>query len=152
MVCASIKFHDEDKVRTVYCRWYRQEKKMLEKIQKWWDKLDVVVTVNGKMFDLPFVNARMMHHGLLPLHPEKMHVDLRWQGKKLRFRGASLDGMAKDLRLINQKYDLPAWRWVLAAEGDMDSIKEIIKHCERDVRMTEELFNRLKPVLVRITK
>lgn len=151
LVCMCAKFLDEKKIRTVYTRWYRNEKRMLEEMAKWWEEMDVVITVNGKLFDMPFVNARRMHHGMLPLVP-KMHVDLRWVATKLRFRGASLDGMAKDLRLKNQKHECAAWQWVLAAEGDMPCIKDIIKHCEQDVRMTEELFNRLRPLIIRITK
>jgi len=151
LVCISAKMLDENKVRTIYTRWYRNEKKMLQEFEEWWEEADVVIGVNSKLFDLPFVNARRLHHGLLPLVP-KMHVDLRWIAKKLRFRGASLDGMAKDLRLKNQKYECAAWQWVLAAEGDMPCIKDIIKHCEQDVRMTEELFKRLEPLIIRITK
>lgn len=151
IVCISSKFTHEKKIHTVFTRFYRGEKKMLEEFEKRWEQSDVIITVNGKLFDQPFINARRMHHGMLPLVP-KMHIDLRWVATKLRFRGASLDGMAKDLRLKNQKYECSAWQWVLAAEGDLPCIKDIIKHCEQDIRMTEELYHRLEPLIIRITK
>ncbi len=151
LVCICSKFIGEKDIHTLYTRWYRNEKKMLEDFGKRWDEADVVIGVNSKLFDQPFLNARRMHHGMLPLVP-KMHVDLRWTATKLRFRGASLDGMAKDLRLKNQKHECAAWQWVLAAEGDMACIKDIVKHCEQDIRMTEELFKRLEPLIIRITK
>lgn len=152
LVCACFKFDDEAKPRSLRCPRVRNEPAMLKKLCALYDKADVIITQNGKMFDLPFVNARLMHHYMDILDPKKMHIDIRWQSAKLRFRGASLDGMAKDLRCKHQKYEVPGWRWVHAAEGDKEAIDEIVKHCEQDVLITEEVFIRLKPLLVRITR
>jgi uncharacterized protein YprB with RNaseH-like and TPR domain len=152
LICACYKFTDEDSVRTITVPRYRNEAKALERISRLYDKLDVVLTWNGKLFDIPFLNARLMHHKLPPLDARKMHLDIMYQARKLRLRGSRMDGVSKDLRTKVAKYDVPAWRWVLAAEGNREAIGEIVRHCELDVILTEELFDRLKPLIVRITR
>ena len=152
LLCCCFKFTDEDKVRTVRAARYRNEKKALEKITELYNRLDCVLTWNGKRFDIPFLNARLMQHGLPPLDVRKMHMDLMYQAKKLRLRGARMDGVSKDLRTKWKKHDCTAHHWVMAAEGSKPHLDDIVKHCEHDVELTEELFERLKPLIVRITR
>lgn len=151
LVCICVKFFDEDEVRTYSIKSVKQEKKLLEWFEKQYNEASVVVSWNGKLFDFPYINGRRMHHGMVALEPKK-HVDLLYQARKLRGRGAALDRVAKDLRFENQKYEVPAWRWVLAAEGDKESIDEIVTHCEQDVVMTQEAFDLFEPMIVRVTK
>jgi uncharacterized protein YprB with RNaseH-like and TPR domain len=152
MLCACFKFHNEEKVRTTKARWLKDEPKMLTQISKWWDEADVICTWNGKMFDVRYTNARLLTHYLPPLDAKKMHEDVMYEAKKLRLRGARLDGVAKDLKFKHQKIDRPASDWVLAAEGNRPAQTRIVEHCEQDVRMTQEAFERLMPVVVRITR
>jgi len=151
LICVCFKFFDEDEVRSRSIRWVRQEPALLDWVVQQYSQVGVLVTHNGRAFDFAYINARLMQHGMPPLEPIK-HVDLLYQAKKLRTRGSSLDATAKDLKFKYQKYEVPAWRWVLAAEGDKESIAEIVKHCEQDVRMTQEEFERLEPLIVRITR
>lgn len=152
LVCACFKFNDEDKPRTVSVRKYRNEPNALTLIKSWYNEADVIYGWNSKLFDVPFVNARLMHHGHMPLTPSKMHKDLMYEAKKMRLRGARLENVSKDLRTEVHKYDVPAWRWTLAAEGDVASIAEIVKHCEMDVLLTEEMFSRLRPLIINLTR
>jgi uncharacterized protein YprB with RNaseH-like and TPR domain len=152
LVCVCFKFTDEVDVRTVRVRFYREEAEALKVIKKFYDEADIICTWNGKIFDIPYLNARLLHHGLAPLDPSKMHKDLMYEAKKLRFRGARLDNISKDLRTETAKYDVPAWRWVLAAEGNVNSINEIVTHCEHDVILTQEMFEYLKPMIIRFTR
>ena len=152
LLCACFKFTDEEKVHTIVARRYRNEAAALRKIAALYDKLDVVLTWNGKLFDVPYLNARLMHHGMLPLPANKMHKDVMYEARKLRLRGSRLENVSKDFRTKTHKYDVPAWRWVLAAEGDASAHHEIATHCANDVLLTEEMFNRLKPLIVRITR
>jgi len=151
LVCVCFKFTDEEKPRTIKVRYYRNEAKALETITKFYNEADIVCTWNGKLFDIPFLNGRLMHHGMAPLDP-KMHMDLMYQARKLRLRGSRLDNVSKDFHTNTRKYDVPAWRWTLAAEGDIKSIDEIVTHCELDVLLTEEMMQYLKPLIVRFTR
>jgi len=152
ILCVCMKFFDEDKVRTYIALRCKNEKPMLREVVRAYNECDVVVTWNGKLFDIRYINARLMQHNLPPLDHGKMHKDLMWEAKKLRLRGARLDGVSKDLRTKVAKYDVPAWRWILAAEGDKASSREIVTHCELDVLLTEEMMERLKPLIIRITR
>ena len=157
ILCACFKFTDEDQVRTVKAPRYKDEPRALAKIVEIYNKADIFVTWNGKMFDVPFVNARLMirrnDDDRLPsiLDPKKFHIDLMWMCKKLRTRGSRMDGAAKDLRTRHQKYDVPGEDWIRAADGDRDALDRIVRHCEFDVEITEDLLDRFRPYLRRIT-
>lgn len=155
LLCCSFKFSNEDKVRTVRCRLLKEEKKALMKVREILMEPDIWLTWNGKMFDVRFMNARLLHHDLPPL-PEKWHIDLMWQHKKLRTRGHRLEGAGKDLKLHTLKHDVSAAGWISAAEDTgpvgKQMFDEIVRHCEHDVVMTEQAFVKLKPLIVRITK
>ena len=102
---------------------------------------------NSKLFDVPMINARRMFYGMEPLNPSKKHVDLMYQQRKLRFRGSRLDGASKDIRTKSVKFDVPSYRWVEAAEGQKEAQDLILKHCQFDVLLTEEMFIRLKSLI-----
>lgn len=162
LLCACIKFADEDEPRTVLARRYKDEPKALETIIGWWNEADIIVHWNGKLFDVPFINARLMirrkelsTRALRKspiLHPDKKQIDGRWINSKLRTRGNRLDGAAKDLGLANQKYDVRGEAWIKAADGHKESLDLIVKHCQKDVMITEEIMVILKPYIVRVNR
>lgn len=158
LLCACFKFTDESSPRTIVARRYKDEPRALEKIAKLYREADIIVTWNGKKFDIPFLNARIMVRRdelkLDPpiLDPMMKHIDLMYMSAKLRTRGNRLDGAAKDLKARNQKYHCVAEDWVRAADGHKPSLDGIIKHCEVDVLITEDMLNILKPHIIRITK
>ncbi len=151
-LCVCFKFSDEAKPRTVTARWLRDEPKLLETVGQWWDEADIVAGWNSKLFDQRFLNARRMFYGMLPLDPTKMHKDLMFEFRKLRFRGSRLEGASKDLRTKAAKFDVPAYRWLEAAEGQQEALNLIVKHCQLDVLLTEEMFTRLKPLITNFTR
>lgn len=151
-MCACFKFGDEKTVRTVSIKSVKEEKAALEKLRAWYTEADVIVTWYGKMFDVPFINSRLLHHRLEPL-PPKMHKDLKFESSsKFRFRGNRLENVSKDLKSKYRKYDVEAAQWILAAEGDPGAIAKIVKHCQVDVKMTEEMLGLMKPLILNITR
>jgi len=162
ILCVCFKFLDEDKVRTVTAPRYKDEPKLLKTVMKWWDDCDVAIDWNGKLFDVPFVNARLLLRRndmkkILPkatvplLDPKKKHIDGRWINAKLRTRGNRLDGAAKDFDVKHQKYDVRGEEWIKAADGDKAALAKIVKHCELDVKITEDVIKILKPLIIRVT-
>lgn len=152
LLCCCFKFTDEDKVRTARARFCRNEPAALKEITRLFDEADVIVGWNSKLYDVPYINARLMQHNLPPLKHQKMHLDIMYQARKMRLRGSRMDYVSKDLKTKVVKHDVPAWQWVLAAEGNQKAGDEIAYHCHQDVLLTEELFHRLKPFIIRITK
>lgn len=155
-----MKFLDEKKVRTVTAPTYADEPKALATMMDWVDEADVICTWNGKMFDIPFLNARVMirrRDKYLArrkpiLNPMVKHKDLMYECKKLRTRGSRLDGAAKDLGFDRQKFDVNGEHWIKAADGQKASLNLIKKHCELDVLITEDAFDTFRPYILNITR
>jgi uncharacterized protein YprB with RNaseH-like and TPR domain len=89
LLCACFKFDDERRPRTVEVPFCKDEPKALKQIKAWYNEADVVATWNGKRFDVPFINGRLMVHKMDPL-PAKMHKDLLYESQKMRFHSPSL--------------------------------------------------------------
>ena len=108
------------------------------------DKANVIVTWNGKLFDLPFLNARLVKAGERDCNPQ-MHLDMMWYatGNSVRLASRRLDSVAKFFKTPNQKYDVPPEVLQASRHGDAEALKEVIKHCEADVRILEDVYWRL---------
>ena len=152
LLCCCFKFFDEDKVRTIIVRKLANEKKAVQKILDTLKEVDILVTWNGKHYDVPFLNACCLAYRLEPV-PSKLHLDLLPHHRYyFRTLGHSLDASSAHAQLLNRKYHTPMNLWRSAAEGDKESIAEVIKHCEQDVRVTEEMCRIMAPYIRNITR
>lgn len=152
LLCACFKFNDHPEVITVEARRMADERRAIKQIRELWDMADIVATWNGKRFDLPFINALLMYYNLKPLTHQRMHKDLLYEQRKLRFCGARLDNASQDLRVEYSKFHCPSRAWPKAADGDEVAFNQIAYHCKLDVLLTEAMYMRLKPMFLRITK
>jgi len=73
-------------------------KQNLDQFKKDIQKYEVVVTYNGKCFDLPFI------HNTLGIHMDQAHIDLRYLLKSLGY-GGGLKGCEKRLGIDRQELD-----------------------------------------------
>lgn len=62
-------------VRQFFARDYSQEKSLLHHLSLFLEPFDVLVTFNGKSYDIPFLRDRLCFHGL-PFRPVDVHLDL----------------------------------------------------------------------------
>ena len=53
---------------------------------------------------------------------------------------------------MTRKFNVDGDEWVKAAEGQQGAHDLILKHCELDVLLTEEMGERLKSLIVHITR
>lgn len=155
LLCACFQFGDESKPRTIRCHSLAEERRALRELARNFNDVDILLTWNGIMFDIPLINARLLRHRMPPL-PQVFHVDLMWQHKKLRTRGHRLEGAIKDLNIATKKFDVTGERWQQAADTGHPHSKlafeSIVRHCQHDVRATLEVGERLKPLLRNIYK
>lgn len=109
-------------------------------------KYNVIVTWNGKLFDLPFINSRLLKAGESDCNPQ-MHLDMMWYatGNSVRLASRKLDNVAKFFKTANQKYDVPSEVLLASRHGDKDALKEVILHCEADVRILRDVYWKLIP-------
>lgn len=111
----------------------------------------LVVTFNGKRFDVPYLNIRSAIHGLsadfvIPFEPRSRspHFDLReaLEGDDRRRRG-SLDYFCAVFGIASPKVEMDGSLVASAfAEGRID---DIARYCLADCRATADLFRRLAP-------
>jgi hypothetical protein len=107
---------------------------------------DIWVTWNGKLFDVPVLNGRLIFHGLEPL-PPKMHIDLMYKatGSSVRIGRRSLQSVSEYFDVPNRKTPLSVRIWDKAMAGDEAAYSLIAEHCDADVLVTRDVFNVLKP-------
>ena len=129
-----------------------EEKSILQKLGKRLESFDVLVTWNGRSFDLPFLTTRFMKHGLDP-RPilRKPHIDLADIVKsRLRLTFTYLDHVCDFFQVDRKKgprgMDVPHL-YVRAAEGDRKALTAIREHCLDDLQATRQVFLKLKPLL-----
>jgi uncharacterized protein YprB with RNaseH-like and TPR domain len=128
------------------------EKAMLSKLLKRLEPIDVIVTWSGRGFDVPYLTTRLLKHSLDP-RPVlgKLHLDLNEVVRsRLRLTFTYLDhvcdffGIKRDRGPMS--LEVPHL-FVKALEGDETSSRTIRDHCLDDLRVTREVFLKLRPLL-----
>ena len=105
---------------------------------------DVLVSWNGKRFDIPYLNARLFYHNLPPLDRVK-HVDLMYTARyRMHLSNARLETVAMHLSTKARKTRLDPAYWIRAVGGDAKAMQYIVDHCIADVELLEECFEKLK--------
>jgi len=114
-------------------------------------KYHMVLTWNGKMFDRPFLNARLLYHNELPWNPQ-FHVDLMYYAgfSSNRIGSKRLASVQQFLKLSNEKTALDWDIWKSAMRGDKKALNQVVKHCEIDVGALGEAYWRLLPYIANI--
>jgi len=117
---------------------------------------DVIVGWNSILFDQPFLNARLLAAGERPLHVgEKYalpHVDLMYyaRGQGMRIGSSKLDTVAKFFHSAHQKTPLLPEVWAMAIEGDKEAWNDIVEHCEADVLVLQDVWEKLAPLVKKV--
>ena len=129
-----------------------EEKKALATLVSQLDKYEVIVTWNGRSFDLPFLTTRLLSYGLDP-RPlgAKRHVDLNEVVKnRLRLTFTYLDHVCDFFGIVKSKgpmgMDVPQL-YLRAQEGDTKALGAIREHCLDDLQATRNVFLKLRPLV-----
>jgi len=125
------------------------EKQILKPLWELLNEADVLVTQNGKKFDIKKIYARFIQHNFIPPSPFK-HVDTCQLAKRhFGFTSNKLEYLADKL---NKKYKklkhlkFPGHTlWTECLSGNLEAWKEMEKYNKHDVLSLEELYSRLLP-------
>ncbi len=129
-----------------------EEENMLVKLMSRLNSYDVIVTWNGRGFDLPYLTTRLLSHGLDPRPlAGKRHIDLNEIVRsRLRLTFTYLDHVCDFFGIAKKKgpmgMDVPQL-YLKAQEGDGKALKAIREHCLDDIEATRKVYLRLKPLL-----
>ena len=108
---------------------------------------DAVVTYNGKRFDWPYLQTRLMYHNL-PLLEKPRHVDL-YMVVRNNFRNINnkLD-TASHLFLEDRKLSHTGWKlWIDTHRRDPKAMELMAKYCRKDVDLMPKLLKKLRPLI-----
>ena len=117
---------------------------MLEDFAKVMNSADVLVTHNGDNFDIRWVRARCMFHGI-KISPKFNSIDtLKLARAQFRLNSNKLNYIAQFLGLgskIETSYNL--WKEI-CLNHDQDALDKMVKYCENDVVLLEKVYKSLR--------
>jgi DNA polymerase elongation subunit (family B) len=122
--------------------------KMLSKAHELLSEADIVVSYNGKKFDIPTLNKEFLESGFDPPAPYKQ-VDL-YQTAKRQFRFASnkMDHLARCLGLKTKVRHSGHELWVRCMAGDKKAWAKMERYNKRDVMILDKLYHKMLPWIV----
>lgn len=124
------------------------------------ESFDGYITWNGIMFDIPFINDRLMLNGSRPLE-RRFHIDAMYYARqgKSTFTSSRLDWVSKSLDVKSRKTGLDMNTWKMAEAEAIVGFKaghknydQIITHNLADLDVTEQVYEKLKPRISAIQK
>lgn len=114
------------------------------------NKADVIVSFNGKKFDLKVLKTRMIKWGLPPLKPVK-HLDVMQIAKaQMRFPSNSMDNIAKylgysELKVATGGFDL--WKRSMNHRNHIEcdkALESMLHYNKGDISVTRNLFKQFQ--------
>lgn len=118
---------------------------MLKKAHELLDEADIVVTYNGKKFDVPTLNKEFLESAIGPPSPYKQ-VDLYTVARsQFRFASNKMDHLAKQLGIKTKVRHSGFGLWVRCMEGDKKAWEKMKRYNKRDVLILDKLYDRLLP-------
>ena len=126
-----------------------KDKSLLKGIWDLLDKADIVITQNGKKFDIKKLNARFIMNEMPPPSSYEQMDTLVIAKKHFGFTSNKLEYMSKNLNKKYTKQDhkkYPGFElWKACLAGDIKAWKEMEKYNKYDVLALEEVFTKLSP-------
>lgn len=124
-----------------------REKLLAKWTKEQWEYADIVIGQNHIGFDRHFIDGVLFRHKI-PLLEKRILIDTYQTAKGQFAMSASMKNMV-DIMGIGVK-DAPSKDdWRNANHGDSKALARITKRCEEDVRLTAEMWDRLKPIYMR---
>ena len=118
---------------------------MLKEFSKIIDSADEIVTQNGDKFDIKWLRARCIYHGI-PISNKFNSIDtLKMARAGFNFNSNKLEYVGSFLG-VGEKLKTGYYLWKrIVLNDDPDAMKQMIAYCEEDVRLLERVYNKLQP-------
>lgn len=114
------------------------------------EKYDILVGWYGTMFDLPFMNAKLIEYGERPIR-DMMYLDPCYKARGgrygLKVGSSKLKNVAKWLNTPNQKPEVEWETFKLASIGEPVALAEVIDRCDADTKVMRDIFQHIKPMV-----
>jgi hypothetical protein len=154
IICASWRVEGEEKVNTVSVlddpKRYKNDPHddffVVSTLRDVLAEADCLVGHNSDSFDLPYLNTRIIYHGLKPLPPMSSVDTYKVSKSKFKFNSNKLDYIAKYLK-VGKKLSTTPGLWMKVLKGDKNAIKQMIVYNKHDVVILEKVFKKLIPYI-----
>lgn len=144
MLCFAATWHGEKSIQ-FYSEWQHGRAEMVAAAHKLVSEADVLVGYNSKGFDYRHLQREFLLAGLAPT-PPAVHVDLyQVVRKEFKFPSNKLDYVAQQLGLGAKLSHAGHELWVKVLNGDAKAQATMQKYNVQDVRLTEQLYDKLLP-------
>lgn len=102
------------------------------------------VSYYGKGFDVPFLQARLLRHGL-PQLDKRPHADMYFSLRRtLNLSRGSMAHIAAWLKLPEQKMGVSADVWSQVISDPKTHLKTLVARCESDCAVLEKLWHKTR--------
>jgi len=143
IICWAAKWYGQ---KTIHCRaaWDESFEEMMERLWALMDEADVIVGFNSKKFDVRRINSEFLRMGISQPSPYDQ-VDLyREITKHFAFSANRLDDILEELGMETKYSNSGMDLWVNVMHGDVSARAEMKRYNKQDVKVTEELYDRIK--------
>lgn len=142
IICVSYKFQGESTVHTL--TWRKgDDKELLQKLAKIMNSADELIAHNGDQFDIKWIRARCIYHGIALKEKFNTIDTLKLAKNNFNFNSNKLTYVSQFLGLgkkLDTNYDL--WKKVIS--NDMKALMEMVVYCEQDINLLEKVYNKLQ--------
>ena len=129
-----------------------RDKALLKQVAAELAKYPVWVTFYGKMFDIPFINSRLLVNEMSPL-PKHHHIDMYWIVKlQTALSRRNQAHLLEWLETPQKKMSVSPNVWANMPAEPEASLAVLVERCESDVSGLEALYNRTKHLIREITR
>lgn len=129
-----------------------RDKALLKQVAAELAKYPVWITFYGKMFDIPFLNSRLLVNGLPPL-PKHHHIDMYWVIKlQTALSRRNQAHLLEWLNADSKKMSVSPNVWAEMAAAPDVSLPILVERCESDVAGLEAMYEKTKHLIREITR
>ena len=127
------------------------DESLMEPLWKLLDEADIIIGQNGKAFDMPKIQARLIMAGHMPPRPYKVIDTLLMAKQQFRFTSNKLEWMTGESAGLttlkkNQHSKFPGFTlWAECLKGNPEAWDEMKEYNIPDVTSMEELYLKLRP-------
>jgi len=149
LLCASVLDNSSGKMTSFSMGEYRKlglaedmtdDRALLVALRDYLETFHITSGYYSKGFDLTHIRSRLVLHNERPFK-KMLHIDPIWYFKGwrgLRPMSAKMKHVAEYLKL-ESKPDVSPEVWMKAKAGNEKALKEVVKRCEADVRITKQI-------------
>ena len=120
------------------------DKEIMYNLWRLLDEAVIVITHNGKKFDIPKINSRLVVNGFIPPSPYKQIDTLQIARTEFGFTRNSLESLSAVFGLNGKiKVDFNLWKECM--NGSSEHLNKLCEYNENDILVLEDVYLKLRP-------